>query len=150
MGTAKYNVKEESGVVDLNIASFQIKPTTWTSTITMFLGKDPSRIIFSDTKFHAVIKGDMVDYTLNAKGTRSSIEISNGKLNKATNIHTAEFQFIYEKHTIRGAIKGTLDNPKVTLDTTSLINDEMKDKLQNKVEKMFGEKAGNFMKGLSF
>jgi len=116
----------------------------------MFLGKDPSRIIFSDTKFHADIKGDIVDYTLNAKGTRSSIEISNGKLNKATNNHTANFQFVYEKHTIRGAIKGTLDNPKVTLDTKSLINDEMKDKLQNKVEKMFGEKAGNFMKGFSF
>lgn len=150
LGTAKYNMKQKSGVVDLNIASFQIKPTTWTSTITMFLGKDPSRIIFSDTKFHADIKGDIVDYTLNAKGTRSSIEISNGKLNKATNNHTANFQFVYEKHTIRGAIKGTLDNPKVTLDTKSLINDEMKDKLQNKVEKMFGEKAGNFMKGFSF
>ena len=150
LGTAKYNLKQKTGVVDLNIASFQIKPTTWTSTITMFLGKDPSRIIFSDTKFHAVITGDIVDYTLNAKGTKSSIEINNGKLNKATNNHTAEFQFVYEKHTIRGAIKGTLENPKVTLDTSSLINDEMKDKLQNKVEKMFGEKAGNFMKGLSF
>ena len=150
LGTAKYNLKDEAGVVDLNIASFQIKPTTWTSTITMFLGKDPSRIIFSDTKFHAVIKGNSVNYTLNAKGTRSSIDISDGKLNKATNIHTAEFKFIYEKHTIRGNIKGTLENPKVTLDTTSLINDEMKDKLQNKVEKMFGEKAGSFMKGLSF
>ena len=150
LGTAKYNLKQKSGVVDLNIGSFQIKPTTWTSTITMFLGKDPSRIIFSDTKFHADIKGDKVVYTLNAKGTRSSIEISDGRLDKSTNNHTANFQFVYEKHTIRGAMKGTLDNPKVTLDTASLINEEMKDKLQNKVEKMFGEKAGKFMKGFSF
>lgn len=150
LGTAKYNLKQKSGVVDLNIASFQIKPTTWTSTISMFLGKDPSRIIFSDTKFHALIKGDKVAYTLNAKGTRSSIKISDGRFDKSTNNHTANFQFIYEKHTIRGAMKGTLDNPKVTLDTASLINDEMKDKLQNKVEKMFGDKAGKFMKGFSF
>lgn len=149
-GTAKYNLKQKSGVVDLDIASFQIKPSTLTNTIKMFIGKDPARVIFSSTKFHANIKGNITTYTLRAKGTRSSIDISNGRINKTNNAHTAKFKFVYEQYTVKGKIKGTLDNPKVTLDTTSLFKDKVDDKFKDKLEKALGGKAGEFLKGLSF
>ena len=149
-GKWKYNLKQKSGVVDLDIASFQIKPSTLTNTIKMFLGKDPARVIFSSTKFHANIKGNVTDYTLLAKGTRSSIEIRNGRINTANNAHAAAFKFVYEKYRVNGKIKGTLDNPKVTLDTTSLLKDKLDDELKDKLEKALGGKAGEFLKGLSF
>ena len=61
-GEGTYNIKQKSGVVDLDIRSFQIKPSTLTHTIKMFLGKDPARIIFSSTKFHADIKKKITKY----------------------------------------------------------------------------------------
>lgn len=150
LGKGKYNLKQKSGVVDLDIASFQIKPSSLTSTIGMVIGKDPARIIFSSTKFHADIKDKITEYTLHATGKRSSIDITEGRIDKINNTNTAKFKFVYEKYTVNGQIKGTVDDPKVTVDTTALFKDKIDDKLQNKIDKVLGGKAGEFLKGLSF
>ncbi len=149
-GKAKYNLKRKSGVVDLDIASFQIKPSSLTSMISMAIGKDPARVIFSSTKFHADIKGKITDYTLHATGSISSIDITEGRLNKTNNTNTAKFKFVYEKHTVSGRIKGPVNDPKVTIDASELLKDKIDEKLQKKIDKVFGEKAGELLKGLSF
>ncbi len=149
-GKAKYNLKRKSGVVDLDIASFQIKPSSLTNTIKMAIGKDPARVIFSSTKFHADIKGDITTYNLHAKGTRSSIDITEGRLNQQSKSNTAKFKFVYEKYTVMGKIKGTTDNPKITLDTSAILKDKIDEKVQDKLDEVLGEKAGEFLKGLKF
>jgi hypothetical protein len=149
-GKAIYNLKRKTGVVDLDIASFQIKPSNLTSVISMAIGKDPARVIFSSTKFHADIKGDITDYTLHAIGTRSSIDITEGRLNKANNTNTAKFKFVYEKHTVRGKIKGSVNDPKITIDAGSLLKDKVDEKVKKKIDEVLGDKAGELLKGLSF
>ncbi len=149
-GNGNYHLKEKSGVVDLDIASFQIKPSTLTSTISMVIGKDPARVVFSSTKFHGNIKGKITDYTLHATGTRSSIDITEGRIDKTKNTNTAKFKFVYEEYTVNGQIKGTVDNPKVTVDTTALFKDKVDEKMQKKIDKVLGGKAGEFLRGLSF
>jgi len=116
----------------------------------MVIGKDPARVIFDSTKFHADIQGKITDYILHAQGTRSSIEITDGRINKIDNTNTAKFKFVYEKYTVNGKIKGTVDNPKVTIDTSALFKDRIDDELQGKIEKALGGKAGEFLRGLKF
>lgn len=149
-GKGKYHLKEKSGVVDLDIASFQIKPSSLTSMISMAIGKDPARVIFNSTKFHADIKDKITYYSLHATGSHSSIDITEGRINKTNNTNTAKFKFVYEKYTVHGQIKGTVDNPKVTVDTTALFKDKIDEKMQKKIDKVLGGKAGEFLKGLSF
>jgi hypothetical protein len=149
-GKGKYDLKQKSGVVDLDIASFQIKPSSLTSIISMAIGKDPARVIFTSTKFHADIKDKITDYTLHAKGSHSSIDITEGRINKTNNTNTAKFKFVYEKYSVNGQIKGTVDNPKVTVDTTALFKDKIDEDMQKKIDKVLGGKAGEFLKGLSF
>ncbi|GIT98848.1 hypothetical protein [Sulfurovum sp. TSL1] len=149
-GNATYNLKQKSGVVDLDIASFQIKPSDLTNVISLAIGKDPARVIFSSTKFHADIKGNITAYTLHATGTSSSIDITEGRLNKLNNTNTARFKFVYEEHTVRGKIKGSVDHPKITLDTSALIKDKIDEKVQEKLDKALGGKAGEFLKSLPF
>ena len=149
-GKARYNLKRKTGVVDLDIASFQIKPSSLTNVISVAIGKDPARVIFSSTKFHADIKGEITDYTLHATGSSSSIDITQGRLNKSNNTNTARFKFVYEKYTVHGKIKGTTDNPKVTIDTSAILKDKIDEKLQDKLDKALGGKAGEFLKGLKF
>lgn len=150
-GKGTYHLKQKSGVVDLDIRSFQIKPSNLTQTVKMFLGKDPARIIFSSTKFHADIKKKVTRYTLKAQGSHSSFKILNGSIDKRSNTHNANFTFVYEKYTIHGKIKGSADNPKVTVDTSALLKEQLSnEKVQKKIEKALGEKAGKFLRGLSF
>ncbi len=149
-GKAKYNLKRKSGVVDLDIASFQIKPSDWTNMISLAMGKDPARVIFSSTKFHADIDKNIIDYTLHALGTRSSIDITQGRLNTDSNTNSARFTFVYEEHTVRGKIKGSVNNPKITLDTSALIKDKVNEKVQKKLDKALGGQAAEFLKSLPF
>ena len=117
----------------------------------MFLGKDPARIIFSSTKFHADIKKKVTYYTLKAQGSRSSFKILNGSIDKRSNTHRANFTFVYETYTIHGKIKGSADDPKITIDTSAILKEQLSnEKIQKKIEKALGEKAGKFLRGLNF
>ena len=149
-GKGKYNLKQKSGVVDLDINSFQIKSSPTTNTIKMLIGKDPARVIFTSTKFHADIKGNITDYSLHAKGSRSSIDITDGRVNKINNTNTAKFKFVYEKYTVHGKISGAVDDPKVTIDTSAILKDKIDEQLQDKIDKALGGKAGEFLRGLKF
>ena len=149
-GKGKYNLKQKSGVVDIDIKEFKIKPSPTTNTIKMLIGKDPTRVIFDSTKFHADIKGKVTEYSLHAVGTRSSIDILDGRIDKIKNTNTAKFTFVYEKYTVHGKIKGSIDNPKVTVDTSAILKDKIDEELQDQIEKALGGKAGEFLKNLKF
>jgi hypothetical protein len=149
-GKGKYNLKKKLGVVDLDIKSFQIKPSQITNTIKMVIGKDPARVIFDSTKFHADIKGKVTYYTLHAVGSKSSIDITEGRIDKINNTNTAKFKFVYEKYTVHGKIYGTRDNPKVTIDTSAILKEKIDEQLQDKLDKALGGKAGELLRGLKF
>ena len=147
-GKARYNLKRRKGKADLTLASFRIKPNEWTRVLTPVLGKDPSRIIFKKTTFHADINGDIVTYTLHAKGTRSAIDVTEGRIDQRSGTQRAKFKVVYGKYTVYGKIKGTLDHPKITIDTSRLLKDKFQNKLQKKIEKKWGKEAGALLRGL--
>ena len=87
---------------------------------------------------------------MHATGARSSIDITQGRLNSTNNTNTARFSFVYEEHTVRGKIKGSVNNPKITIDTSALIKDKIDEKVQEKLDKALGGKAAEFLKSLPF
>lgn len=147
-GTARYHLKSRRGSVDMSIASFRIKPSELTQLLTPLIGKDPSRIIFTQTRLHADIDGDSIIYTLRAKGTHSALEIDRARLNTKTKVQRVPFSFTYGKHTIKGKIKGTPDHPKITLDTKAILQEKLGRKLEKKIEKKWGKEAGELLRGL--
>ena len=153
-GNILYNTKSKKGVVDIDIDDFKIKPSTTTNMVKMAIGKDPSRIIFSSTKLHADLHGDVTTYTLLAKGSHASIEVSKGKIDKKTNTHRGKFKFVYETYTITGSIGGSVDSPHISIDPSSLMQHKVGKKIQQKLDKALGEDmgkaVGGFLKGLKF
>lgn len=145
-GKGWYDLNDKTALLDLDIRSFQIKPTPLTDTISMLLGTDPTRIIFSSTTLHAVMKQKVITYTFLAIGTRSSITIREGTFNTLTDQHNASFILVYERYTLHGKISGTKDNPHVTLDTHELLHNQL---TEEKLKKTL-DKAQNFLKGFSF
>jgi hypothetical protein len=143
-GKADYHLQTRKGVVNLKIASFQIKPSDLTRMLAPVLGKDPARIIFKTTTFHARINKDIVTYRLLAKGSHSAIEITDGWVNQKSRQQKAKLKFVYGKYTVYGTIRGTTEHPKIYLDTSKLI----KEKLEKKLEKKWGKEAGVLLKGL--
>jgi len=153
-GTINYNIKKKTAVVDIDIKSFQIKSSSTTQTVKMFIGKDPARIIYDTTKLHATIDGDITRYTLTAKGSRSRIEVTQGVVNKTKDTHRAKFKFVYEKYEVTGTIGGTVDKPRILVNPSAIMQSKTGEKIQKKLDKVLGgdmgKAVGGFLKGFKF
>jgi len=153
-GAMNYNLKTKVGVVDIDIKAFQIKSSSTTQTVKMFIGKDPARIIYDTTNLHARIDGDITRYTLTAKGSRSRIEVTQGVVNKTNDTHRAKFKFVYEKYEVTGTIGGTVDKPRILVDPSAIMQSKTGEKIQKKLDKALGgdmgKAVGGFLKGLKF
>ena len=145
-GKAVYDTVSRRGNADLMLKNFQIKPSPLTEVLTAVLGKDPSRIIFRKTHYHADINGDQVRYTLQAKGTRSGITITQGYINTRTKAQSGRVKFFYEGKVLYGKISGSTDKPRFVLDAGSTIKAQYGKKLEEKVEKKWGKEAGALLK----
>lgn len=146
-GKAQYNLASRQGSADFSIDAFQIKPNRLTALLASATGKDPSRIIFKSTTFHADINKEIVTYTLHAKGSHSSIDITDARINQQSRSHSAKLKFVYGKHTVYGKIKGTIDDPKIRLDLQEVVKEKLKNKMQDKLQKALGDKAGAILRG---
>ena len=150
-GKAQYNLASRKGSADFSIDAFQIKPNRLTALLASATGKDPSRIIFKSTTFHADINKEIVTYTLHAKGSYSSIDITDAHINQQSRSHSAKLKFVYGKDTVYGKIKGTIDDPKIRLDLQEVVKEKLKEKIrdrvQDKLQKALGDKAGALLRG---
>ncbi len=149
-GVVTYNLATSKGVADIAITSFQIKPSKTTQTVKMFIGKDPARIIFKSTKLHANMSKTVTTFTLRAKGTSASFDITQGRLQNKSKALSAKFSFVYEKYVINGSIHGTSDNPKVEVDPASLVNHKIKKEINKGLNKVLKGKMGDLFKGFKF
>ena len=145
-GKAVYDTVSKKGKADLTLKNFQIKPSQLTEVLAAVLGKDPSRIVFQKTHYHADINGDQVRYTLQAKGMRSGISITQGYINTRTKAQSGRVKFLYEGKVLYGKISGSIDKPKFILDAGSTIKAQYGKKLEEKVEKKWGKEAGALLK----
>ncbi len=153
-GVMTYNLDSRVGKLDADIKDFQLQASSSTNTIKKLIGKDPARIIYTATTLHADIKGDVTTYALHAKGSHSSIDITEGLLDKRKNSHSAKFKFVYDKYIFTGKIVGSVDHPKVLLDPSSLMQGKTGEKIQKNLDKVLGEDVGKavggFLKGFKF
>ncbi len=145
-GNIEYNSKEKIGTVDLNISKFQIISNSSTKMLKTIIGKDPSRIIYRTTTLYAEIEKNIIEYTLLAEGSHSTIEIINGLIDRKSNTHRAYITFTYEDYEITGEIKGSIDHPTLSIDPTALLQSPLGEKIQDKVDKALG----GFLKGFKF
>ncbi|MBA1420777.1 MAG: hypothetical protein FAF03_07980 [Epsilonproteobacteria bacterium] len=153
-GTLVYNTKSKTGKLDLDIKSFQLKANSTTNTVKMFIGKDPARTIYKTTTLNAKIDGDITRYTLEAKGSHSSITISDGVVDKKKDTHRAKFKFVYEKYVVTGAIGGSVAHPSIVIDPSAIMQSKTGEKIQKKLDKALGgdmgKAVGGFLKGIKF
>ncbi len=153
-GTLVYHTKSKIGRLDLDIKSFQLKANSTTNTVKMFIGKDPARTIYKTTTLHAKINGDITRYTLTAKGSHSSITISDGVVDKKKDTHRAKFKFVYEKYVVTGSIGGSVAHPTIIIDPSAIMQSKTGKKIQKKLDKALGKDmgkaVGGFLKGIKF
>jgi len=152
-GDMSYDLQKKQGDIALVINDFHLNRSPHTDKLKILIGKDPTRILYTDTELDAKIDAHITQYTLNAIGSHSNIEIK-GILDKEKDTHTGTFSFIYESYEVTGTITGSITKPKLHLDLSAMMNNPMGEKIQNKLNHALGDEmgkvVGGFLKGLKF
>jgi hypothetical protein len=147
-GSIDYDFKETQGELEIKIDNFHLNENSITSKLKLLISKDPTSIIYEDTRVDAVIEDDITNYTFKAVGLDSSLEIKEGVLDKSTDTHTGIFTFMYKEYEIIGNITGTITDPKLSLDPSAIMGKKIQKELNHALGDKVGEVVGSLLKDL--
>ncbi len=113
--TLKYNTKNKKGNYNLLMKKGRMVPNKLSQLVGTFTKYDMTKEVYEDTVLKGVINKENVTYLLDMKGSQTSLNIPNGKLNTTTKLTNADFLFKLQKTDIRGKILGKANAPDVKI-----------------------------------
>lgn len=134
--TVNYNLTTQSGDIDASMDNARLLPSSLTKLLKQLLQIDLEKINYPHATFTAKINKDISHFNFNASNTDSHVKLSQGTYNKRTQAVNAKVDILVEGMDIKGEIGGTVDHPKVSLDTSAYL----KSKIEKKVDKLFDKK----------
>lgn len=117
-----YNLLSENGQVNLNMKEGRLKQNAITNAIKLITLKDITDDVFHTAKADATIRKELIDFNLNMQAQRSNIQIAKGNFNSKNGALNVPFEAKLDRADFKGVITGTSENPKVKLDTKSVVN----------------------------
>ena len=130
-----YNLKKEKGLIQTVLEKGKILPNTYTNTIKNLINFDLTKEIYTKSVLKSRINKKVVDSILdmNSKNTEIDIPRSRVDLNKRT--INALVQTRLDDVEFDTKIQGSLDKPRVKIQTDKLIKSTVKTKVFKKIEK---------------
>lgn len=117
-----YNLLSENGQVNLNMKEGRLKQNAITNAIKLITLKDITDDVFHTAKADATIRKELIDFNLNMQAQRSNIQIAKGNFNSKNGALNVPFEAKLDRADFKGVITGASENPKVKLDTKSVVN----------------------------
>ncbi|MDD3591462.1 MAG: hypothetical protein PHO65_02385 [Sulfurovum sp.] len=143
-----YNFVTQRGKVDAKLDSAHILPNQMTILLKQVLQIDLTRERYNQATFVSTISPAQFDFDFIAQNPVSHIKILNGVLVKKSEQITASVDMRYKDKDLKAKITGTLDKPKVALDTSSFIKSKLDSKMDKVLDKKLKEGEGDQIKGL--
>ena len=151
-----YNIATSSGTLHAKLDNAKILPGKLTRLLKQFNIIDLTKERFNNSTFNAKISKTLVYFTLNAKNKQNYLLVKKGKLIKKTGAIDARIDMKIKGKDLQATLGGTLDNPKVSLDSSAYIKNKIKDKVKkkygkkiDKVKKKIKSKMGGKVKNLT-
>jgi len=132
-GTLAYNTLSRKGKAHVTVDRFQFRPGKLTQAVKLVLQKDLAQIIYARTVADARFNGDWISYRFKANGRRSDFVIKDGKLNTQKKTNKASFGLRIDDVDVIGTIKGSINDPKVSVLPGRMLRNRLKKKVINKV-----------------
>jgi len=145
---ADYNIKKRKGTVYGTLDNARILPSQLTTMLEQFAHMDLTHERFNDSKFVAKIDKHIINFSLDAKNKRNYIKVTKGFLDKRTEALRAHVDIEMEGKDIAANIQGTLDHPKVTLDSSRYLEKKVNKKLDELIDKNIKGEGAEQLKSL--
>ncbi len=145
-GELEYDMRLKRGQLTTQLPNAKLLKNQLTDMVKQFSGIDLTDDVYNQTKFDAKIVGDTLDFNLLAKNSRNKISIYRAKLDKQSNHIDAKYHLILDKKDIGGTIKGDVNSPHVTIDSSKFLKKKLKNVVEKYIDKSDTEKIKNRLK----
>ena len=143
-----YNTTSSAGTLHATLDNAKILPNKLTKLLKQFRIIDLTKERFNNSTFDAKITKKLIDFTLDARNKNNFFIIKNGKLNKKSGAINAKVDMKIKGKDLQATIRGTTDNPKVSLDGSKYLQEKVKEKiLKSKIGEKFKKKLEKKLKG---
>ena len=143
-----YNFATQRGRVDATLDSARILPNQLTMLLKQVLQIDLTRERYNQATFVSTISPTRFDFDFIAQNPVSHFKILDGVLEKKSERITASVDMRYKDKDLKAKITGTLNRPKVTLDTSSFIKSKLDSKMDKVLDKKLKDQEGEKVKEL--
>jgi hypothetical protein len=134
-----YDLATKSGTCKADLDKVQLLPTQLTTLVKQFSGNDLTKAFLNQSNFYATIGESLINFSFNAMSKRHGIVIKEGKLNRLTDKLNIPMDLTIDKKEIQARIVGTIEKPRVTLDTSRYLEKRAKDKVKKELDKVMNQ-----------
>jgi len=153
-GTLEYDLLHKKGKFNSTLKQARLLKNTLTELVQQVRGIDLTKERYNESHLNATIHQERIDLDFQAKSKQVRLSIPSGEINKAQNTIKADYTVSIENIDLSGEIHGQTSNPKITIDSSKFIQEEvgdiLKDNLDEERLKEFGigEKETEIIKNI--
>ena len=148
-----YNLKSQKGVLEGQLINGQFKRNKFSGLLNTFAKFDLTKEVYDHVNIKSNIDKNIIKSTVDMKSKLTSIVVPHSTIDNKKRTVDAMVKTNLKGIKFDTTITGSLDKPKIKMDTSKLLlsNEKIKkekERLQKKIEEKIGGDAGKLLKGL--
>ena len=130
VGQLNYDLSKQKGIFTSKLNQAQLLPNQLTTLIKKIQGTDLTKERYNQTSLNATIEKALIAFDFQAKSKTTTLKINPATLNQKNHSINANYTLNVEEKDIGGTIKGDINNPKITIDSSKYMQKEIIDKVK--------------------
>jgi len=144
-----YNLLNSKGVVDANLINGHFLPNKFSSILNQFAKFDLTKEVYESVDLDSKINKNIINSTVAMKSKLTQITVPQSTLDTKLRTIDALVEAKINALTVNAVVSGSLDDPKVKVDTSKLLKDAGIKQIQNKImDKVGGSSTKDVVKSL--
>ncbi len=134
-----YNLKNKKGNFDLLLKNGKMKQNNLSDIVFSLSGFDLTKEIYNNGILKGKIAKNMVNFSFDLNSSKTLIKAYNGNFDLNSRKIDTDYIVKINNKDIEGKIKGNIDHPKVTIDSSSYIKNRIEKVIDKKIPKKYQE-----------
>ena len=129
-GVLNYNLLKKQGIFNSKLNEAQLLPNQLTRLVKKIQGTDLTKNRYNQTTFNAKFNQSIMGFDFHAKSEKTEIKLHPASIDGSNNTINANYIIQIENKDVGGKIKGKINNPKITIDSSKFVQREIVDKVK--------------------
>lgn len=133
-GELNYDLTDKQGIFTSKLDQAQLLPNQLTNLVKKFQGADLTKDRYNETTFNAKFNKNIMGFDFHAKSETTELKLYPATINSLNNTINANYTIEIDNKDVGGKIKGKVNDPNITIDSSKFIQREVMDKVKEYIK----------------